>query len=217
MGFGVLVIGESGTGKSRSIKTLDPKSTFIIKIIDKPLPYKKGDHDYVQKEKLSDGNLYICRHHGKIINILESISESMPHIKVVVIDDFQYLMSYEFMDRAMEKGYNKFTEIGLHAFSVINVPPTLREDLNIYFLTHCEFVEGGSSKMKTIGKLLDDKITIDGIFTLGIHAVFKDKEYKFLTNRDGPYGAKTPEEMFEDLYIDNDLNFVDTKIREYFN
>lgn len=217
MGIGVLVIGESGTGKSRSIKTLDPESTFIIKIIDKPLPFRDGRKLYLEKEKLSEGNVYVCRNHGKIINMLKGISEKMPHIKNIVIDDFQYLMSYEFMDRAMEKGFNKFTEIGKHAFDVINTPPLLRSELNVYFLTHCEFIEGGSSRMKTIGKILDEKITVDGIFTLEIHSVFKDKEYKFLTNRDGPYGAKTPEDMFEDLYIDNDLNFVDTKIREYFN
>lgn len=216
MGIGVLVIGESGTGKSRSIKTLDPKSTFVIKIIDKPLPFKGGQKLYEQKEKLSEGNLYVCRHYGKILNILKSISESMPHIKIIIIDDFQYLMSYEFMDRAMENGFKKFTEIGKHAFDILNISPELRGDINLYLLSHSD-TQDGKSKMKTIGKLLDDKITCEGIFTLVLHSLIKDKKYKFLTQNDGAHVAKTPEEMFEEEYIDNDLNFVDTKIREYFN
>jgi len=216
MGIGVLVIGESGTGKSRSIKTLDPDSTFIIKIIDKPLPFKGGQKLYVQNEKQSESNMHVCRSHSGIIKILNNISEGMPNIKTIVIDDFQYLMSYEFMDRAMENGFKKFTEIGKHAFDILNIAPTLRQDINLYLLSHSDTTDG-KSRMKTIGKLLDDKITCEGIFTLVLHALIKDKKYKFLTQNDGAHVAKTPEEMFGDEYIDNDLNFVDTKIREYFN
>lgn len=217
MGKGILIIGESGTGKSRSIKTMDPQSTFLIKIIDKPLPFKGGGSNYKKGiDKISDGNLYIGRDSNRIIRIINNISIRMSHIKSIVIDDFQYLMSYEFMDRAMEKGYDRFTEIGSHAFDVFNVPPILRDDLLVYILSHNEDT-GTKSTIKTIGKMLDDKIKLEGIYTIVFHSMVKDGVYKFLTRNDGYHIVKTPEEMFKETYIDNDLGMIDKTIREYFN
>lgn len=216
MGIGILVIGESGSGKSRSIKTLDHESTFLIKIIDKPLPFRGGKDMYKKgEERVSDGNMTVCRNSTKIIKIMKSISESMPHIKSIVIDDFQYLMSYEFMDRALERGFDKFTEIGKNAFNIFNVPAVLRDDMNVYVLAHNED-NGTKSTIKTIGKMLDDKIKLEGIYTVVLHTIVNDGKYMFLTKNDGHHIVKTPEDMFLKTYIDNDLRFVDDAIREYF-
>jgi hypothetical protein len=216
MGKGILIIGESGSGKSRSIKTLDPESTFLIKIIDKPLPFRGGESSYkMGKEKISQGNTFISRTSSQIIGLMKNISDNMLHVKSIVIDDFQYLMSYEFMDRALERGFDKFTEIGKHAFDLFNIPPTLRSDLLVYILAHNDD-NGSKSTIKTIGKMLDDKIKLEGIYTIVFHTVVKDGVYKFLTKNDGYHIVKTPEDMFKETYVDNDLAMIDKAIREYF-
>ncbi len=215
MGMGILVIGETGTGKSRSIKTLNPETTFLIKIIDKPLPFKGAKALYkMGEDKISEGNLLICRDSSTVIKTIKSISKHMAHIKNIVVDDFQYLMSYEFMDRALERGYDKFTEIGKHAFDVFILPPSLRDDLNVFILSHSDMVDGKST-IKTIGKMLDEKIKLEGIYTIVVHTVVKDGKYKFLTKWDGVRVSKTPDEMFEEAYIDNDLQLIDDAVRAY--
>jgi len=215
MGQGILIIGETGTGKSRAIKTLDPETTFLIKVIKKPLPYRGSKKLYkVGDKKVSEGNMFVSRSSNQIVGLMKKISADMPHITTIVIDDFQYLMSYEFMDRISEKGFDKFTEIGRHAFDVFNAPADLRDDINVYVLSHNDD-DGKKSTIKTIGKMLDDKIKLEGIYTIVLHAMVNDGNYQFLTKNDGYHVVKTPEDMFESTYIDNDLGMIDLIIREY--
>lgn len=221
------VVGGTGTGKTTALRTLPPEETFIINVVGKPLPFKGWKAKFPAVEK-KDGKLvgryYSTDDSEKICTALRTISEEMPKIKHIIIDDSQYLMSNEFMKRAKEKTYDKFTDIGKHMWDVLNTARTLRENLKVFILTHDELMkEGDIRKMKTIGKLLDDKITLEGLFTVVLFTyVTKDTDtnkirYQFITQTDGSTTAKSPEGMFDTLLIDNDLKFVADAIDKYEN
>lgn len=210
-----LIIGETGTGKSTSLRSLDHHNTFIISVLGKSLPFKNAKK-YIKANKVTDSNYWVEDDSQKIQRIIRHIDESMTHIKTIIIDDFQYVMANEFMRRALEKGYDRFTEIGQHAWSLIKTAQTCRDDLNIFFLSHSE-IDNGKSKCKTIGKMLDDKITIEGMFTVVLHSVIQDGQYKFLTQNDGHHIAKSPLEMFDQNMIDNNLSYVTETINNYYN
>src|ERR1700744_3002379 len=153
-----LIIGESGTGKSTSIRTLDPKETFIINVLDKPLPFKGGRKSYVvATQNNPNGNYSSTDNYEKIILQIKYINNKRPDIKNVILDDIQYLMANEFMRRARETGYNKFTEIAQHFWSVIEESAKCRDDLYFFFLSHSDTDQFGKARCKTIGKMLDDK------------------------------------------------------------
>ena len=215
----ILVIGESGSGKSTATKTLDPASTFFINVIGKPLPYKGWKNLYQSFDKTAKtGNMIKTWDYSVITKCMDYISQQMPNIKTIVVDDSQYIMSYEFMDRAKEKGFDKFVEIGQHFFDVLTVPDRLREDLVVVYLSHSEEVDG-KVKMKTIGKMLNEKITIEGLFTVVLMSFsFKDSDgsmkYVFVTNSNGTNTTKSPDGMFP-ITIPNDLKAVLEKFHEY--
>jgi hypothetical protein len=219
------IVGQSGTGKSTSIETLNPKETVIINVSNKPLPFKGWKSNYTQG-KLSEGANYISTDvAATIVQALKYISDNRPEIKYVIIDDLQYLMSFEFMAKAKEKGFEKFTDIGKNTFDVLNVSRQLRDDLIIFAIYHEESTSENFNpkrKIKTIGKLLDDKITLEGLFTIVFFTEVKIEEdqkphYYFVTQTDGVTTAKSPRGMFDELLIPNDLSFVSTKINEYYN
>jgi hypothetical protein len=201
-----LIIGESGTGKSTSLRNLNPAETFIINVLDKPLPFSGYRKNYV---KISadgmTGNYYASDDYFKIIKIINHINEKRPDIKNLILDDWQYTMCNEFMRRATETGFAKFTEIGQHAWSIIRTLTGCRHDLYNFVLSHSDSDNDGRKKCKTIGKMLDEKITIEGMFTVVLHTQVMDGNYKFLTQNDGAHIAKSPKGMFKDKYIDNDL------------
>ena len=207
----IAILGKSGTGKSSSIRTLDPKSTFIFGAVNKMLPFKGGRKDYSEENK----NCFYTSDYKKIFGYLKRISENATHVKVVIIDDSQYLMADEFMRRTAETGYSKFTEIGKKYYDLIMFAKTLREDLNIYFLSHIDQDDQGNTKMKTIGKMLDDKVTLEGLFTVTLETHVENGKYSFITQNTGKNTAKSPLEMFESNMIDNDLLIVEDAIRNY--
>lgn len=219
------IVGQSGTGKSTSIETLNPKETVIINVSNKPLPFKGWKSNYTQG-KLSEGANYISTDvAATIVQALKYISDNRPEVKYVIIDDLQYLMSFEFMAKAKEKGFEKFTDIGKNTFDVLNASRQLRDDLIIFAIYHEESTSENFNpkrKIKTIGKLLDDKITLEGLFTIVFFTEVKIEEdqkphYYFVTQTDGVTTAKSPRGMFDELLIPNDLSFVSTKINEYYN
>lgn len=219
------IVGQSGTGKSTSIETLNPKETVIINVSNKPLPFKGWKSNYTQG-KLSEGANYISTDvAATIVQALKYISDNRPEIKYVIIDDLQYLMSFEFMAKAKEKGFEKFTDIGKNTFDVLNVSRQLRDDLIIFAIYHEESTSENFNpkrKIKTIGKLLDDKITLEGLFTIVFFTEVKIEEdqkphYYFVTQTDGVTTAKSPRGMFDELLIPNDLSLVSAKINEYYN
>ena len=222
----ICVVGESGSGKSTSLRNLDPKETFVISTTGKPLPFRGWRKKYTPI-KISDtgviGNYYVGSNWENILKILKIINKKMPHIKVVILDDMQYVLSYEFVDRATEGGYSKFSELAQHLMEILRYAEVMRDDCKMVFLTHCENVGDTMNPkyvIKTIGKLLAEKVTLEGLFTY----IFFTKviggddgkmQYKFLTNTDGACVAKTPLGMYDNLLIDNDLNEVIKVIDEY--
>lgn len=215
----ILIIGESGSGKSRATKTIDPKTTFFINSIGKSLPYKGWKGGYkLWNPSDKTGNMLKTTNWEVIVKAMHYVSSSMPEIKLIVVDDAQYIMSYEFLARAKEKGYEKFTELAQHFFLVITAPDDLREDLMVVFLAHSD-ESATKTRVKTIGKMLDEKITIEGLFTVVLLSYsYKETEgsmkYVFVTNSNGSNTSKSPEGMFG-LTINNDLGDVIKKYYEY--
>ena len=225
----IAVVGESGSGKSTSLRNLNPKETFIINVAGKPLPLKGYRKNYTPLSKNKEGkwigNLYSSSNVEQINKILHLVNRGMPHIKVVIIEDAQYIMGFEMMDRAEEKGYDKFSQIASNFYSVLKSGMGMRENLSVCVLTHSENIGNDMNpkwKIKTLGKMLDNMITIEGLFTYVFFTKIGNdldgnKEYKFITNSDGTNTAKSPMGCFESDEIDNDLNFVVQKIDEYNN
>lgn len=215
----IAIVGESGTGKSTSLRNLNPETTFIISTTGKPLPFRAWKKKYIPikiEGKNVSGNYYVSSKWDQILKILQIIDKMMPHIKQVVIDDFQYVLSYEFVDRATEVGYTKFSELAQHAMEILRYSEKMREDCKMIFLTHSENVGDNVNPkyvIKTVGKLLSEKVTLEGLFTYIFFTKVSEgdsgrMEYKLITNNDGTCVAKTSFGMFEDLEIDNDLNEI---------
>lgn len=201
MGIPVLIIGQSGTGKSTSMRNMNPDNTGIIAAIEKPMPFKSN----LKKPFITDD--------------YKTIMEMLPRVKAknIILDDVQYLMANEYMRRAKETGFSKFTEIGLNFWNLINkVVKDLPEDKIVFFLGHSEELDG-LTKFKTIGKMLDEKITIEGMFSIVLRTHIENKHYYFTTQNDGYDTVKSPMGMFEKQLIENDLSIVETAIREYYN
>ena len=224
----ICIVGESGTGKSTSLRNLNPEETFIISTTGKPLPFKGWRKKYTSFKtdgKVVSGNYFVSSNWEKILNMLRVINTKMPHIKQIIIDDMQYILSYEFVDRATEIGYGKFSELAQHLMEILRYAEKMRDNCKMVFLTHCENVGDALNPkyvIKTIGKLLAEKVTLEGLFTYLLFTRVNEgdngkMEYKFLTNTDGACVAKTPLGMYDDLLIDNDLNEVIKTIDEYNN
>tara|TARA_R110000751_G_scaffold1991_4_gene7707 strand:+ start:765 stop:1445 length:681 start_codon:yes stop_codon:yes gene_type:complete len=224
MAQSILVIADSGTGKSTSIRTLDPKETFIINIANKPLPFKgwKKDYSNISKDN-PKGNMTSASTAPGIIKAMQHVNDKMPHITTLVVDDWQYMSSFEYFDRANEKGYDKFTQIAANLAQVAKMPKDMREDLTIFFLTHSEEttdVNGHRKvKAKTIGKMIDNVLTLEGLFSTVLFGRVKKTEdgleYGFDTENNGENTCKSPMDMFKESFINNDLQLVKNCIAEY--
>lgn len=224
MGMKMLILGDSGSGKSTATRNLDPKSTFYINVIGKALPFKGWKKLYKEVEgDILKSNIISTWDYAKIVKILGWIDKSRPEIKTIIIDDAQYIMSYEYMDRAKERGYDKYTEMAQHMFRVLNAPDNTRNDLTTIFLSHSEDVSANGftkTKMKTIGKMLDNSITIEGLFTIVLLAyvgkdVNNNMEYLFVTQSNGTNTVKSPMNLFDNITIPNDLKYVLECIEKY--
>jgi len=220
----LLIIGASGTGKSTAMETLDPKDTFIINVAQKPLPFRgwKSKYTAFSKDNLK-GNYLLSDDTQTIIKTLSYIDSNMPNIKQIIIDDYQYVMANEYMRRANENGFKKFTEIAQNAWSLVNVAKSLRDDIVVAFNTHPEdYLDALGNKMtkaKTLGKMIDNVITLEGMFSIVLYTnVTKSEEglkYGFLTQTDGTNTGKSPRGMFEEEVMPNDLKAVIERIHEY--
>ncbi|QDP46404.1 MAG: hypothetical protein GOVbin1709_66 [Prokaryotic dsDNA virus sp.] len=222
----ILIIGESGSGKSTSLENLDPKETFIVNVGNKPMPFRgwKGNYTKLSKEN-PQGNYIESDRASTIVQTMKHIDENMPHIKNVIIDDFQYIMANEYMRRANERGFDKFTEIGLHAWEIATAGKNMREDINFVMIGHAEQSTDLSGsrrlKFKTVGKLVDNVITMEGMFTVVLFTDVSlnadgERIYNFITQSDGTTTAKSPRDMFE-FKIPNDISNVIKTINEYYN
>ena len=200
----VAVMGESGTGKSTSLRNFQKGEASVINVSKKPLPFRHTLSVF-KKDNYQEVQAMIKR----------------AQAKSVVIDDAQYLMAFEYMHRAKEKGYEKFTDIGANFFNLTQTATALPDDKIIYFLFHIERTKDGNEKCKTIGQLLDEKITLEGLFTIVLKTVVlldgnNQRQFCFATVNNGSDTVKTPMGMFTEPLIPNDLKVVDTVIREYY-
>lgn len=226
MANNVILLGKSGAGKSTSIKGLDPKETVIINTLNKRLPFKGSNSMYNAENK----NLFHVDTYGSIINYLKGIGEKMPNVKNVVLDDIIYVMRKEYFARAKESGYSKYTELASHFQQIISTCESLRQDLNIFFILHSEDVMSDNAvtgyKVSTIGKLLDSQYNPVEVVPMVLYAAIKydDKgvpAYGFYTHatKEGliEIPAKTPDGMFTENFIPNDLGAVVKAMNEYYN
>lgn len=199
----ILIMGESGTGKSTSMRNFNPDELVVINPVNKPLPFK-GKFEMLNAETDS----------AKIVRYMKDAVKAGK--KVIVVDDFQYILSIPYMNRIKEAGWDKWNDFGANYFEIIDVCAELPDDVTVYYLTHTETLENGVTTIKLIGKLLREKITIEGLFTIVLRTQVIDGKYYFLTQNSGKDTVKSPMGMFPAYAIDNDLKYVDEKIRNYY-
>jgi hypothetical protein len=220
----VAVVGRSSTGKTRSVIGLDSSETLIVSVSGKAIPMKGFKKLYTPlSADGSTGNYIKTSDSNKLQQLLSLVDKKRHDIKVVVFDDYQYLMAFEFFQRADETGFSKFATIGKNGAAPLIKATTLREDLIIYVLNHEEEVSENFKplrQIKTIGKMVSEKLTMEGLFTVvlfsEIRVIEDERTYGFVTNSDGTTTAKSPEGMFDADFIENDLGKVTTAIREYY-
>lgn len=201
MGVPVLILGESGSGKSTSLRNFEPDEVGIFNVASKPLPFRKP------LKKVDQASYH---------TILRALSS--PKLNKYVIDDSQYLLTFEMFSKAKETGYGKFTDMALNFYNLIQfIIQKTPNDCLVYFLHHIERDEQGRVKAKTLGKMLDQQLTLEGLFSIVLIAENENGEYFFRTHTNGNDTVKSPMEMFSENRIDNDLKAVDTAIRKYWN
>lgn len=211
MSLPVLVMGRSGSGKTYSLKNFSPDEVCVISVEKGRLPFKTDIKVAKIPNSFKDVNDYATLNRAKYAWLMRTIETAK--YKAVVIDDSQYLLVNELFDRSAEKGYDKFVQMAANFRNLIHSINSLdQEDKIVYFLHHTETDTDGREKVKTIGKMLDEKLTVEGCFDIVLYC----QDHKFYTQSNGQSTAKSPEDMF-DLEIPNDLKLVDSKIREYYN
>lgn len=212
MAIPVLVMGRSGSGKTYSLKNFEPDEVGIISVEKGRLPFKSKLKvvripAYEKSENVTSMAQANAAKYAWLMSVIQKSKT-----KSLVIDDSQYLMANELFDRANEKGYDKFTNMAANFRNLIHFINELPEDDKIvYFLHHTETDTDGREKVKTIGRMLDEKLCIEGCFDIVIYCT----DHKFYTQSNGQSTAKSPEDMFE-LEIPNDLKAVDVAIRDYY-
>ena len=201
MGIPVMVLGASGSGKSTSLRNFTADEIGIFNVASKPLPFR-GNLKKVDKAS-----------YGLITKVLKDNK-----LRCYAIDDSQFLMVFDEFNRAKETGYGKFTDFALNFYNLVQtVINDTSPDTIVYFLHHTEVDDFGHVKAKTVGKMIDNKLTLEGMFSVVLLCGTDGKEHWFETQSDGVNTAKTPLDMFDSNRIDNDLKMVDSTIREYWN
>lgn len=201
----ILIMGESGTGKSTSIRNCDPATTAIVNPVGKPLPFR-GSKKFETLNSVTDSD--------EICDFMKDQIKSDK--KIIIVDDFQYILAVPYMDRIKENGWDKWNDFGENYFKIIDICKELPEDVCVYYMSHCETLDNGLTTVKLIGKLLREKITIEGLFTIVLKTGVSEGKYYFFTQNSGKDTVKSPMGMFDAFSIDNDLAYVDAKIRNYY-
>jgi len=215
------VVGETGTGKSTAIKHLDPKESYIINVAKKELPFKGSGKLYNEDNR----NYKEIDDPTEITRLLKTISEKAPHIKNIVIEDSNYLMGFRMVEKAMETGFTKFSVMAKDMVDMFRTARSLRDDLCIFYFSHPETIEDAGEivgyKIKTAGKLIDNQVLLEGLLTVCLYTDVEETKdgvkYSFLTNRYRKKPAKSPDGMFLETKIPNDLQYVKDHVIEYYN
>jgi len=215
------VVGQTGTGKSTSIKHLNPAETYIINVAKKELPFKGAEKlysvDLKNYEEIDNALL--------ITEKLQKISKNGTHIKNIIIEDSNYIMGFNMMEKAADTGFTKFTLMARDMVQLFREARKLRDDIKVFYFTHPETIEDGGEiigyKIKTAGKMIDNQILLEGLLTMCLYTFVEDNKdgsasYNFLTNRFRKFPAKTPDGMFKDIKIPNNLQLVADTIDAYY-
>ena len=216
------IVGATGTGKSTAIKHLNPEETYIINVAKKELPFKGSEKLYNTENK----NYKEIEDATEIARLLRTISEKAPHIKNIVIEDSNYIMGFNMVAKATEVGYTKFSLMAKDMVDLFRTARQLRDDITVFYLTHPEAVEDGGEivgyKIKTAGKLIDNQVLLEGLLTVCLYTYVEENKdgtatYNFITNRYRKFPAKSPDGMFPELKIPNDLQLVVDTLNHYYN
>ena len=199
----ILIMGESGTGKSTSMRNCDPTTTAVVNPVGKPLPFK-AKFDMLNNE--TDAR--------KITRYMKE--QASAGKKLIVVDDFQYILAVPYMNRIKETGWDKYNDFGANYFEIIDVCKDLPDDVVVVYMTHLETLDDGLTTVKLIGKLLREKITIEGLFTVVLRTGVNEGKYYFYTQNSGKDTVKSPRGMFPVYAIENDLAYVVDKVRNYY-
>ena len=199
----ILIMGESGTGKSTSMRNCDPTTTAVVNPVGKPLPFK-AKFDMLNNE--TDAR--------KITRYMKE--QAAAGKKLIVVDDFQYILAVPYMNRIKETGWDKYNDFGANYFEIIDVCKDLPDDVVVVYMTHLETLDNGLTTVKLIGKLLREKITIEGLFTVVLRTGVNEGKYYFYTQNSGKDTVKSPLGMFPVYAIENDLAYVVDKVRNYY-
>ena len=226
MANAVIILGKSGTGKSTSIKTLNPKETVVLNVLGKKLPFK-GSSTIYSTEK---GNLLRVEDYLSLIDILKNIDQKAQHIHNIIIDDAIYIMRKEYFKRAKETGYTKYTELAMHFQQIISTVERMREDINVFLILHSEDIQSDKTtvgyKVSTVGQLIDNQYNPVEVVPMVLYSSIKyndngEATYGFYTHRfmEGTIEipAKSPAEMFNADFIPNDLGLVVQAMKEYYS
>ena len=207
MGMPILVYGKSGSGKSRSLKFFGENEILLVNIEGKQLPFKNSFK-------------YVCRTDS--LDTIITQCQKMP-CKVAVIDDAGYLMTHHFMDNHRNKkgnaSFDMYDDIAdTMYFLVQRIKKELPDDVRVYIMLHEDTNDAGDTKIRTIGKLIDSKVCLEGMVTVCIRCMSDNGKHFFRTQTDGFDITKTPEELFADdeVEIENNLKYVDEKIRDFY-
>lgn len=196
-----LIIGESGTGKTSSLRTFNPEEIKIIQCFRKPLPFRNKGYD-----------ISVCTNINDLLRTLTTAKQD-----VIIVDDITYLMSAEFMQRLTEKSFDKFNDIANNIWRLVNTAIyTVNQNKRVYLMGHTDN-STDIIRLKTLGKLLDDKVNVEGMVTIVFRTCIRNKQYCFSTKNNGADTVKTPFDMFDEQYIENDLKVIDELIKEYYN
>lgn len=212
MSIATIILGQSGTGKSASLRNLDPANTLLIQSIKKPLPFKADGWKSVK----DGGNILVTDNSIQITNAMHKTSRD-----VIIIDDFQYTMANEFMRRVTDQeagtsAFQKYNEIAKSAWDILTSASALPDHKRVYILSHTQTDDVGNVKIKTIGKLLDEKITIEGMVSIVLRTAAVNGNYLFSTRNSGHDTTKSPIGLFDEELIENDLALVDAAIYAYY-
>jgi hypothetical protein len=208
MSIATMILGEPGTGKTTSLRNLPPEKVLLIQCLPKPLPFKPAEGQPAFMPIVTDNSTQIC----------ELIYRAPEQKKaIVVLDDAQYLLANEFMRRSSQKGYDKFTEMARHGWDVVMAACGAHPLLRVYLLWHCQTDDTGTTRVKTVGRMLDEKIFLEGMVTIVLRSMRKDRDYIFRTQTNGSDTCKSPIGLFATEEIPNDLALVDSRIRDYYD
>lgn len=223
----ICLAGQSNTGKSTSLRTLDPKSTFIISCTNKQLQIPGFRKKYTKveiKDKKLVGNWYVSNNYAQIGKVLSAVSTTRPEIKVVVLDDINYLLSNETFENALDKGYTKFSVMAKNYYDLLADCQLLRDDLTVVVITHTENYGTDMDpqyRMWTTGKMLTQQINLDGMFS---YIIYSDRyiddtddevHYRFKTRTDGNDTCRSVAGCFTEKYIEPDMKAVIDRINEF--